>query len=125
MAETPSMFNLGTGELLVLLFLFIIFPFYIITGVKILNKAGKPGWLILIPIYNIIIFFKIVNRPLWWIVFLIIPIANLLIHVIVHIDLAKSFRKDLGFGIGLAFLGFIFYPILAFGDAEYSFPDRE
>ena len=119
------MFNLGTGELLVLLFLFIIFPFYIITGVKILNKAGKPGWLILIPIYNIIIFFKIVNRPLWWIVFLIIPIANLLIHVIVHIDLAKSFRKDLGFGIGLAFLGFIFYPILAFGDAEYSFPDRE
>ena len=44
--------------------------------------------------------------------------------IIVCLDLAKSFRKDVGFGLGLAFLGFIFFPILAFGDAEYSFPDR-
>ena len=95
------------------------------TGYLILEKAGHNGWLVLIPIYNIIIFFKIVNRPLWWLVFLIIPIANLVIHIIVQIDLAKSFRKDVGFGLGLAFLSPIFYPILAFGDAEYSFPDRE
>ena len=95
------------------------------TGYLILEKAGHNGWLVLIPIYNIIIFFKIVNRPLWWLVFLIIPIANLVIHIIVQIDLAKSFRKDVGFGLGLAFLSPIFYPILAFGEAEYSFPDRE
>ena len=41
------------------------------------------------------------------------------------LDLAKSFRKDVGYGIGLAFLAPVFYPILALGDAEYSFLDRE
>jgi hypothetical protein len=38
------------------------------------------------------------------------------------IDLAKSFGKDIGFGIGLALLGFIFMPILAFSDARYVGP---
>ena len=33
------------------------------------------------------------------------------------LDIAKSFGKGTGFGIGLVFLGFIFYPILGFGDA--------
>ena len=99
--------------------------FYVRVGYIIFAKAGYNGWLILIPIYSLIILFKIVNRPLWWLVFLIIPIANLAIHIIVSLDLAKSFRKDVGFGIGLAFLAPVFYPILALYDAEYSFLDRE
>jgi hypothetical protein len=41
------------------------------------------------------------------------------IGIIVSIEIAKKFGKDAGFGIGLAFLGIIFYPILAFGDAQY------
>jgi hypothetical protein len=36
---------------------------------------------------------------------------------------ATSFGKDTGFGIGLIFLGFIFYPILGFGDAKYIGPN--
>jgi hypothetical protein len=35
------------------------------------------------------------------------------------IELAKVFGKTTGFGVGLALLGFIFIPILAFGDAQY------
>ena len=31
---------------------------------------------------------------------------------------AKRFGKGTGFGIGLALLSFIFFPILGFGDAE-------
>jgi hypothetical protein len=34
--------------------------------------------------------------------------------------LAKSFGKGAGFGIGLALLGIIFWPILGFGSAEYQ-----
>jgi len=33
---------------------------------------------------------------------------------------AKAFGKGVGFGVGLALLGFTFLPILGFGDAEYQ-----
>jgi hypothetical protein len=34
--------------------------------------------------------------------------------------LPSAFGKGTGFGIGLALLGIIFYPILGFGDAQYQ-----
>ncbi|MCA9100891.1 MAG: signal peptidase I, partial [Planctomycetales bacterium] len=83
------------------------------------TKAGKPGWGALIPIYNVILLLQIAGRPIWWILLFLIPIVNLVIAVIVAIDIAKHFDKGTGFGLGLAFLGFIFYPILGFGDARY------
>jgi len=36
--------------------------------------------------------------------------------------ISKSFGKDEGFTLGLTFLGFIFWPILGFGDATYRGP---
>ena len=33
--------------------------------------------------------------------------------------LSKSFGKGAGYTVGLVFLGIIFYPMLAFGDAQY------
>jgi hypothetical protein len=42
--------------------------------------------------------------------------------ILVTIDLAKSFGKSAGFGIGMVFLGFVYYPILAFGTAQYTGP---
>lgn len=37
----------------------------------------------------------------------------------IGLAIAERFGKSAGFGIGLAFLPFIFYPMLAFGDANY------
>ncbi len=64
---------------------------------------------------------RIVGRPVWWVLLGFIPIANLVL-LIIPIDLAKSFGKGTGFGIGLILLAPIFYPILAFGDASYQGP---
>ncbi len=86
---------------------------------KIFTKAGKPGWAAIIPIYNVIVLLEIVGKPVWWIILLIVPIANLIVSIIVGIELAKTFGKGTGFGIGLALLSIIFYPILAFGNAQY------
>ena len=82
-------------------------------------KAGKPGWGAIIPIYNIILLLQIAGRPIWWIILMFIPLVNLVVGIIVSIDVAKNFGKGPGFGIGLALLGFIFYPILGFGSAQY------
>ncbi len=89
---------------------------------KVFTKAGRPGWASIIPIYNLIVMLQIVGRPWWWILLMLIPIVSLVIAIIVSIDMAKSFGKGTGFGIGLALLGFIFYPILGFGDAKYQGP---
>ncbi|HUE12783.1 MAG TPA: DUF5684 domain-containing protein [Planctomycetaceae bacterium] len=82
-------------------------------------KAGEPGWGALIPIYNVIILLRVAGRPLWWILLLMIPGVNLLIAIVVSIDIAQNFGKHAGFGLGLAFLSFIFYPLLGFGAARY------
>ncbi len=96
--------------------------FYIATIWKVFEKAGKPGWASIIPIYNTIVILQIAGKPVWWILLFLIPLVNIVIAIMVHISLAKSFGKGVGFGWGLALLGFIFFPILAWGDAQYQGP---
>jgi hypothetical protein len=87
---------------------------------KTFTKAGKPGWGAIIPIYNTILMLEIAERPIWWILLLLIPVVNIIVSIVVSIDIAKNFDKGAGFGLGLAFFGFIFYPILGFGSAQYK-----
>ena len=94
----------------------------IIAWWKVFTKAGQPGWACLVPIYNLYILLKIAGKPGWWIILFLIPIVNFVISIIVSIAVANSFGKSALFGIGLAFLPFIFYLILGFGDAKYAGP---
>ena len=90
---------------------------------KTFEKAGKPGWGAIIPIYNLILLLEIAKKPVWWIILMFIPVVNFVIAILVSIEVAKAFGKGTGFGLGLAFLGFIFYPILGFGDARFILRD--
>jgi Family of unknown function (DUF5684) len=87
---------------------------------KIFSKAGQPGWAAIIPIYNLFVWCKIVGRSAWWLLLWLICFP--IFHIILSIDLAKSFGKGVGFGIGLIFLPFIFALILGFGSATYQGP---
>jgi hypothetical protein len=51
-----------------------------------------------------------------------VPLVNIVISIMAHLELAKSFGKGTGFGIGLILLGPIFFPILGFGSARYVGP---
>jgi hypothetical protein len=85
---------------------------------KIFSKAGQPGWAAIIPIVNLFFLDKVAGRPAWWIVlwFICYPI----VYIIICIDVAKKFGKGAGFGVGMIFLPFIFFPILGFGSAQYQ-----
>jgi len=85
----------------------------------IFEKAGKPGWAAIVPVYNIIIILEIVKKPIWWIILYFIPFVNIVISIIVLYNMALAFGKGGGFTLGLIFLPFIFYPILAFGKSIY------
>ena len=87
---------------------------------KVFEKAGEPGWAAIVPIYNFYILLKVAGRPGWWLLLYLIPFVNFIISIIVSIDVAKRFGKGTGFALGLVFLPFIFYPMLAWGDASYT-----
>ena len=86
---------------------------------RVFTKAGEAGWKSIIPIWNILVLLRIIGRPWWWLIFLLIPLVNLVISLLVSLDVAKSFGKGNGFGVGLWLLTLIFYPILGFVSATY------
>lgn len=80
----------------------------------IFKKAGKPGWASIVPIYNIIVLIQIAGLPLWYLVLLIIPFANIYAIFKIYIELAHKFGKSTGFGVLTVFFSEICLPILAF-----------
>lgn len=93
--------------------------FFIASMWKVFTKAGRPGWAVLVPIYNLVVMLQIAGKPVWWVLLLLIPIVNIVVAIMMYIAIAQAFGKGVGFGLGLAFLGLIFIPILAWGGAEY------
>lgn len=89
---------------------------------KVFEKAGQPGWACLVPIYNIVVLLRIVGRPDWWILLVFIPAVNIGVAVLLALDLTRSFGREEIFAVGLILLPFVFYPILAFSDAQYKGP---
>ncbi|MHB0947360.1 MAG: DUF5684 domain-containing protein [Sedimentisphaerales bacterium] len=87
---------------------------------QVFVKAGRQGWEGIIPIYNCYVLLLIVNKPIWWLILMFIPIANIVVAFLLSMALAEKFGKSTGFAVGMFFLPFIFYPILAFGDAQYK-----
>lgn len=96
--------------------------FLIVAQWIVYQKAGKPGWACIIPIYNFIVLLEIVGKPWWWLLLMLIPVVNIVLVIIVYHNLSLSFGKTAGFTVGLVLLSFIFFPILAFGDAKYLGP---
>lgn len=87
---------------------------------KVFTKAGEPGWAAIVPIYNVIVLAKIAGKEWWWGLLVLLPCVGIIISVILSIAVGEKFGKGTGFGIGLALLPFVFYPILGFGSAEYQ-----
>ena len=115
--ESAAAAGLGMG---MMIFILLIAVVLIAAMWKVFEKAGEPGWAALIPIYNFIVLLKIAGKPAWWVVLMFIPFVNFVIAIILSLAIAKNFGKGAGFGLGLAFLGLVFYPILAWGDSRYE-----
>lgn len=60
---------------------------------KIFEKAGRPSWEGFVPVYNYVIWLKVLGKPWWWIFFFIIPFVNLVIGVALHVETIRLFGK--------------------------------
>jgi hypothetical protein len=91
---------------------------------KIFTKAGEAGWMSLVPILNLLILLKITGKPVIWILFMCIPLVNMVFAFLLAVELAKVFGQGTGFALGMLFVPFVFYPMLGFGSATYLGPAR-
>lgn len=92
---------------------------------KVLEKGGKAGWTSIVPNLNTYKLLQISKLPEWYIVFVLIPwvgpLALFVLSILIAINIAKAFKQDMLFTIGLILLPFIFYPILGLGKKyEYN-----
>jgi hypothetical protein len=91
----------------------------------VLEKAEKPGWYALIPILNLIMLCRIAGVSSWWVFLLLVPVVGAIVLMfMVSVRLAETFEFGTGFGIGLALLPFVFYPILGLNDRSYYRVER-
>ena len=81
---------------------------------RLFEKAQEKGWKVLIPLYNLFIFLRIIKRPAWWILLYILIFINPLFYIVlIFID---SWRCHTLFGMNVEFYSritnFTFWNIL-------------
>lgn len=81
---------------------------------KMFEKAGKPGWAALIPVYNTYVLYEIICGRGIAFLRLLIPIYHIYWAIKTMVNLAKAYGKDITFALGLIFLAPVFYCIIGF-----------
>lgn len=124
-AESMMSTTLGSAPLTgmflgIMIFMIILGLISVISYWKVFNKAGKPGWATIIPIYNNIVKIQIAKLSMIYLLLLFIPIANIYAKFKINIEIAKKFGKSSGFGVGMTLVSIIFIPMLAFSDNLYE-----
>ena len=108
--------------------LLIIFSITTIIGLwKLFPLAGEEGWKAFVPLYNFIIWLKIIKKPWWWIFLIITPGVNFLMIAIMYLLTAKAFNKRTFQDRAIAFLfGYLYLPYLGFqADTKYVGPEDQ
>lgn len=118
------------GAMMVPMIISIIFAIVMIVAQwKIFTKAGEAGWKCLIPIYNLVVLFKIVGLSPLLLLVALIPFVGWaamgVIMIVEAVKLGQAFGKSTGFIVGLILFGPIFQLILAFGSSEYVGPQTK
>jgi hypothetical protein len=112
----------------------------------VFRKAGKPGWIGFIPIWNLALLLELGGKRWWWILLYVgvVPFVGsgilflavlfglglapslvlasspaIVLQILLGLGLAQNFGKSQEFGFGLGILPIVFLPMLAFGDAAY------
>lgn len=88
---------------------------------RIFIKAGRRGWEALIPGYNFWIWLKLVEKPWWWMILLLIPGVNIMMYLILVFLLIRNFevenRGELVLGVAFSFF---YLPYIGYSD-KYRF----
>ena len=74
----------------------------------VFRKAGKQGWEALVPGYNLWVWLKLVERPWWWLILLLVPGVNIMMFLVLVFITLRNFEVE---KTGEIILGIVFSPI--------------
>lgn len=102
----------------------------LITFWRLLNRGGCHGWLMILPVINLIVLpfclcrmaFGRGARGLLFLLWLI-PGVNLIFSIVWSFAMAKAFGRGFWFGLGNLFFFPLFASVLAHGGLEYCGPN--
>lgn len=80
---------------------------------RVFQRAGQPGWAVVVPIYNAVVLMRVARLSAWWVLLLVVPLVNLVVLLVAAVGVAHRFERSAAFGFGLWLLPFVFYPLLA------------
>ena len=84
---------------------------------KLFTKAGLESWKAFIPVYNFFLLAKLLEKPWWWCLIMIVPGVNIIMYGVFGFNVARAFNKpsnqDLLFA---SILPYIFFVKLGFDE---------
>lgn len=78
---------------------------------KLFEKAGVESWKGWVPVYNFYVLAKLMGKPSWWCLIMIVPGVNILMYGVYGFNVARAFNKpsnnDLWFAALLPYIYFV------------------
>ena len=85
----------------------------------VFKKAGEKGWKSLVPVYRDFVWLRVLSRPKWWMILIILPVSNVFMGYMMIWKTIRLFGKTsyipLVFG---TFFNFAYLPYLGFSKRE-------
>jgi signal peptidase I len=60
---------------------------------KLFAKAGQESWKAFVPFYNFYILSKLLDKPWWWCLIMVVPGVNLMMYGVYGFNVARAFNK--------------------------------
>ncbi|MCC6369691.1 MAG: hypothetical protein IT236_01665 [Bacteroidia bacterium] len=78
---------------------------------KLFAKAGEAAWKAYVPVYNFYVLAKLMGKPSWWCLIMIVPGVNIIMYGVYGFNVARAFNKpsnqDLLFASLLPYIFFV------------------
>lgn len=101
----------------VLLLIIILFP---MLNYWIFDEAGVGGYKALIPFYNYYIWLKVIGKPWWWLLLMLVPFINFFMIMLMLVQTALSYGKhNLGEQALAVLFPYAYVPYLGISDKEH------
>jgi signal peptidase I len=85
---------------------------------KLFVKAGIESWKAYVPIYNFYILAKLLDKPWWWCLIMIVPGVNIIMYGVYGFNVARAYNKVSNSDLMLAaILPYVFFVKLGLDDA--------
>jgi len=115
-SNSPTIFWLASP--LVWLGMYVYFSFCLFTIAKKVNHESP--WWAFVPVLNVVQIIQMASKPLYWFIFLFVPIVNIVVIAMLWIEVAKAREKSPIWGILmlLPFLNFVAVLVMALGETS-------